>query len=473
MNRSKRNIVAVMVAGLCAAIAMPPDAFAGNKRKLKRILGGVGAAVILNEIVNGKKRVVRKSYANPAKQAKQREERREIQRRLNALGFDAGAPDGIFGPRTRRAIMAFERSIGTGANGRLSTDEVNRLYAMSAPLMVGGAGYAASNLQPGDSSSGFSAVAPNDSFGNGSSGFPPVVLNGEDGFAHPDTTFPTIGSTEEDNSEENEEIPLAAVPKFSGEKTENSSVETFSAINGAEGEGMNETNGETAATDEAAATTDANSGYAGPVTSLEMALATGNPYTPEDQPAILDIRLGTPLSNVDAFVSETSSLSCEIKEDTALCQRSTDTFEDELRIFAHGDRVYAMMRDIEFADAISVETLEEKFLPTYPELIGAPGQFEAAGNNCTPAENDEANVRAIHDILKSEPGTEIPDALLQRSRDCLVTYHLDFGPDDATDTVRVTMIDYTGVIAAEQNNLELAKSEKKQEEKKVVTDLEL
>src|SRR5690606_34344697 len=36
----------------------------------------------------------------------------ELQRRLNALGFDAGREDGILGPDTERAIGAFQRDAG-------------------------------------------------------------------------------------------------------------------------------------------------------------------------------------------------------------------------------------------------------------------------------------------------------------------------------------------------------------------------
>jgi len=36
----------------------------------------------------------------------------ELQRRLNALGFDAGREDGIFGPDTHRALLELQRSVG-------------------------------------------------------------------------------------------------------------------------------------------------------------------------------------------------------------------------------------------------------------------------------------------------------------------------------------------------------------------------
>jgi len=47
-----------------------------------------------------------------------RAERRELQERLNAQGFDAGKPDGMIGPRTRAAIEAFQTSAGLPVDGR-------------------------------------------------------------------------------------------------------------------------------------------------------------------------------------------------------------------------------------------------------------------------------------------------------------------------------------------------------------------
>jgi N-acetylmuramoyl-L-alanine amidase len=41
----------------------------------------------------------------------------ELQRRLNALGFDAGREDGILGPETQGALRQFQRNAGTTADG--------------------------------------------------------------------------------------------------------------------------------------------------------------------------------------------------------------------------------------------------------------------------------------------------------------------------------------------------------------------
>ncbi len=40
-----------------------------------------------------------------------------VQTRLNALGYDAGKPDGILGPGTRRAVQRFQKDRGLLADG--------------------------------------------------------------------------------------------------------------------------------------------------------------------------------------------------------------------------------------------------------------------------------------------------------------------------------------------------------------------
>jgi N-acetylmuramoyl-L-alanine amidase len=46
----------------------------------------------------------------------------ELQRRLGALGFDAGRVDGIFGPLTSHALMEFQRNTGLGVDGIFGPD---------------------------------------------------------------------------------------------------------------------------------------------------------------------------------------------------------------------------------------------------------------------------------------------------------------------------------------------------------------
>lgn len=51
----------------------------------------------------------------------------ELQRRLNALGFDARRVDGMFGPDTQRALVEFQRSTGLVPDGICGSDSVDAL----------------------------------------------------------------------------------------------------------------------------------------------------------------------------------------------------------------------------------------------------------------------------------------------------------------------------------------------------------
>ncbi|WP_404296178.1 lytic murein transglycosylase [Halomonas sp.] len=52
---------------------------------------------------------------------------REMQRSLNARGFEVGTPDGIMGPNTRRGLRAYQRSIGTAPDGFATLSLLERL----------------------------------------------------------------------------------------------------------------------------------------------------------------------------------------------------------------------------------------------------------------------------------------------------------------------------------------------------------
>ena len=55
--------------------------------------------------------------------------RREIQARLNLAGFDVGAPDGSFGPRTRAGLQSWQISLGLPATGYINQVQYLHLAA--------------------------------------------------------------------------------------------------------------------------------------------------------------------------------------------------------------------------------------------------------------------------------------------------------------------------------------------------------
>jgi len=55
----------------------------------------------------------------------------DLQHRLNALGFDAGREDGLFGPQTARALLDFQRNIGVAGDGICGPASVAALDRLS------------------------------------------------------------------------------------------------------------------------------------------------------------------------------------------------------------------------------------------------------------------------------------------------------------------------------------------------------
>ena len=59
-----------------------------------------------------------------------RDERRNVQRGLASLGFNPGPADGLFGPRTRVAVGAWQEAKGFEASGRLTREQADALMAL-------------------------------------------------------------------------------------------------------------------------------------------------------------------------------------------------------------------------------------------------------------------------------------------------------------------------------------------------------
>ena len=53
---------------------------------------------------------------------------RLVQRILGAKGFDAGRADGLIGPNTRAAVMAFQQAQGARPSGAVDTSVLDALF---------------------------------------------------------------------------------------------------------------------------------------------------------------------------------------------------------------------------------------------------------------------------------------------------------------------------------------------------------
>ena len=61
------------------------------------------------------------------------EDVKELQKRLNALGFDCGTADGIFGSKTENGVIAFQTAAGIEVDGKFGKESFAALSAYSTP----------------------------------------------------------------------------------------------------------------------------------------------------------------------------------------------------------------------------------------------------------------------------------------------------------------------------------------------------
>jgi peptidoglycan hydrolase-like protein with peptidoglycan-binding domain len=123
-----RLVSVALIAAMASGPAAVPQASAQSS--LEQQLLGLGAAVILNQMNRSQQ-----DQAAPQQQRQQQQTQQtpsaprqdparlaamELQRNLNALGFDAGPVDGVPGARTRTAIQAYQVSRGFPATGSLN-----------------------------------------------------------------------------------------------------------------------------------------------------------------------------------------------------------------------------------------------------------------------------------------------------------------------------------------------------------------
>ncbi|MFI5029379.1 MAG: peptidoglycan-binding protein [Reyranellales bacterium] len=63
-------------------------------------------------------------------------DRQKLQVALSSLGFDVGAIDGAFGPRTRQMIRAWQIKSGNISTGFFTAAQKNALLSESAPAIA-------------------------------------------------------------------------------------------------------------------------------------------------------------------------------------------------------------------------------------------------------------------------------------------------------------------------------------------------
>lgn len=145
MHFIKRTLpAAAVIAGLSLTPVETAQADSGD------FIAGIAAGVVGAAIIGsskkkkrGKKRYYKKKYSNPSVRGDA-----NIQRALNAFGFDAGTPDGLFGKRTRAAISRYQLRRGDEASGYLTATQRAELLQAYARLGAANSGTVFAPVQP-------------------------------------------------------------------------------------------------------------------------------------------------------------------------------------------------------------------------------------------------------------------------------------------------------------------------------------
>lgn len=486
-----RKLTTMLGAGM---LAMPLPAAANDD--LVRGLIGLGTAIIVNEAQKSQPAPVRRSQ--PARtsapravaqtrrdEVEQRESRIEIQRRLNALGFNTGQPDGVFGPRTRSAIAAYQASLGRNPDGRISREEIDLLYAQTggvagpAPVAAGsfpqlgmpGAPAGTSpfpqlGAAPGSSSS------PATAFPTLGTASPPATasagsfpsLGTPTGSSSAGAAFPTLGNAP--SAESAPGFPQLASEAAAAEETGFPAVANAPQPNAAfPGLGPAPASPDTSMPALGFAEPPAAAAFppvaaipvldpSGPLqeTTLEAEVALLPYGTVDKQPRISGVALGDDAKTRNEALKDAGYKDCETTEGLVTCLRKSDTLADTLSIWVDADgRTWAMHRAIEFVEAAPRDLIEAQFSQTYPELMAAPGHAQSSRPNCNAAGLGSRELVIMYkgfSASMANPDGLASDVLSQFGAFCPLVYRIEMVPNlDGVGRVELAFSDFSGVIA--------------------------
>ena len=124
-QRTARTSVLVLGAAAMLAVSMG-DAEARRGGRVARDIGiGIGAAIILNEVLKSGEQGGRvKAAPAPARASPDAERIRALQTALVAHGYTAGSPDGAWGNRARIATAEMQRDLGQPETGTLTGEQI-------------------------------------------------------------------------------------------------------------------------------------------------------------------------------------------------------------------------------------------------------------------------------------------------------------------------------------------------------------
>lgn len=481
------------IAFILALIVATAGSAQANDDVIRGIFG-LGTAIMLNsaaqrEAEQRQYRRVEPGYRRAGDQ--RRDDRRaemaaarmEVQRRLNALGFDCGVPDGVYGAQTRDAIARFQASIGANATGKISQSEITALYQQSDTVMAGGNapsfggsfspdGNMQSNQFPvigapaqgneGEPARSFPAMRSAD---KGGPAFPSLTSSG--GPATPGADFPALGQQSAPPTGTSPSYPSfnsPAAPKAGTGfptlgRAQSSAATAFAPFEKSGGQPQMPSAFPTLDQSEAAQppSSDMPELAAAPerTAEAEATLASELQHTPfktiEEQPAILGIRLGGSFVDADAKLKAEGFTTCGQSNANLDCSRQSDTLIDKVRIWKAGDgTIFGMTRAIEFKAPVPSAPIREQFSQNYRLVMESSRATVVSKAECDIASVDFDRVGQHLDAIRGaddESIAEIVPATLAAARSCPIGYHIAFAEQNGlTSAVRIAFFDGTPVL---------------------------
>lgn len=123
----KHAVVALL--SVAVGVGDAPQAFADGRDAIAGFIVGLGVAAAVSSSQK-KKRSSKSSKSSTKKSSSKSYAQRgdsQIQAALNFYGFDAGTPDGVFGPATRAAIKRYQAAVGEAQTGSMTPAQTSAL----------------------------------------------------------------------------------------------------------------------------------------------------------------------------------------------------------------------------------------------------------------------------------------------------------------------------------------------------------
>jgi len=464
-----------MAVCLSALLGVQPATAFANDDLIRGVIG-LGTAIMMNEAgknqrqPRGQQRRNNQRRATANDSAEIVQQRAEIQRRLNALGFNAGEPDGAFGPQTRRAIAAFQQSLGRNPDGKLSSTEIAELYRLNEAN-----GFAAYQGDGQDEATGFAALGAPGEQTAGSGAFPPLANAAPDGGqgtgmptlgapaeqpagggfptlgAAPGQTaaagaFPTLGAPAATAAGPSMPVigaapaqPTTAFPTIAAAPPTDTSMPTVAAApEGAAPAAMPPLSPGVAPMAESEEIT------------LDGELARTRFASREAQPAVHGVSLGHSAKDATARFEAAGFTGCAPDVSPLRCVRSAASLTDTISVWADkDDAVWALLRTITFKKPAPADLVKQQFKASFPRLYDAPGHVVGTGPHCgihtMPVTTIEPLISETARYLGSTV-TVIPEHVVALAQQCPLTYFVALDDNAATiGSVTIGFFDLSGI----------------------------